>query len=88
MLVYSPSVSQVERNINAVHRDHMAAVESSLADAREEVADRDAKLAQVCRPITWRCLGHWSTHVGPLGVEGGRGKFAAIRKEQRVQLLA
>ncbi len=38
---------QVERNINAVHRDHMAAVEASLADAREEVVDRDAKLAQV-----------------------------------------
>ena len=40
---------QVERNINAVHRDHMAAVESALADAREDVADRDAKLAQVRR---------------------------------------
>ncbi len=41
-------VFQMERNINAVHRDHMAAVEASLADAREQVADRDAKLAQVC----------------------------------------
>ena len=41
------TVLQVERNINAVHRDHMAAVETSLAETREEVADRDAKLAQV-----------------------------------------
>ena len=38
---------QVERNINAVHRDHMAGVEDALAAARKEVADRDAKLAQV-----------------------------------------
>ena len=57
---------QVERNINAVHRDHMAAVEASLADARQEVANRDAKLAQVriCRQVFLRALIPYCTATG------------------------